>query len=146
METKTINLGPFDIVVFASDENGKHENKEASIAVELYGAKMGTSRGIAGRSYALPTYTNGKVRDRWKVIKSICSLLFEVQNNPNLRFIIPSFDNFPFEEELMKEMFTIAKASEIGVDTRLPNNLIMPEGLQYGNKNIYPIPTQSLKK
>ena len=146
METKIINPGPFDIVVFASDENGKHENKEASIAVELYGAKRGISRGITGRSYALPTYTNGKVRDHWDVIKSICSLLFEVQNNPNLRFIIPPLDNFPFEEDKLKEMFIIAKASEMGVDTRLPNNLIIPEGLRYGNKNIYPVSTQSLTK
>lgn len=146
METKTINPGPFDIVVFASDENGKHENKEAAIAVELYGAKTGTSRGIAGRSYALPTYTNGKVRDRWKVIKSICSLLFEAQNNPNLRFIIPSFDNFPFEEELMKEMFTIAKASEIGVGSPLPYNLIMLKGLKHRNKDIYLLSAQSLNK
>ena len=140
METKTINPGPFDIVVFASDENGKHENKEAALAVELYGAKVGTSRGIAGRSYALPTYTNGKVRDRWKVIKSIRSLLFEVQNNPNLKFIIPSTDNFPFKESKLREMFIIAKASEMGVGTRLPNNFIVPEGLQCGNKSIYLYP------
>jgi len=52
------SLEPGEVFVFETDLNGRHDLKDAQLAVRLFGARPGCGFGPMGNSFAIPTFSS----------------------------------------------------------------------------------------
>lgn len=76
-------LGPYDVFVFGSNLEGRHDGGAAKLALEKFGAIYGKGVGPQGQSYAIPTM-GGLPQIRMYTL----DLMEYARTHPNLTFYL----------------------------------------------------------
>lgn len=83
------SLGPDEIFVFGSNEQGIHGAGAAKTAATLFGARRGVGEGPTGSCYAIPTKrTIRQVRPLDEIATSVATFLDYARNHPDLHFTV----------------------------------------------------------
>jgi len=102
---RVTTLGPDQIFVFGSNDQGHHMGGAARTAVDQFGAIWGQARGLQGQSYAIITVGDGVSVDS---IRDEVQAFFEfARANPNLTFLMTKIGSgiAGFPEEQMRGLF-----------------------------------------
>lgn len=112
------NMGEFDVFVFGSNTEGKHDGGAAKAAMLLYDAVYGQARGLQGQSYGIVTidYTGKEPVSLQTISIEIDNLIKFALDNDHLTFWVTKIG-------------TGISGYEIGEIASLFNNRIIPSNI-----------------
>ena len=121
------NLEPYEVFVFGSNEAGGHGGGSALTAYKNFGAKLGTSFGLTGSSFAIPTVNKSIEKlDKEKLLEYLKRFIQFAKDNKQYTFLFTKIGcgiaGFKIEE--IRELFW--KSVELSNDGCLPNNIVYP--------------------
>lgn len=116
------NMGEFDIFVFGSNTQGKHDGGAAKAAMKLYDAVYGQARGLQGQSYAIVTldYTGNETVDLNTINKEIDDLIEFALDNEHLTFWVTKIGTGI-------SGYTISDIAKLFSNRIIPSNVVLPK-------------------
>lgn len=125
-----------EVFVFGSNLAGQHAGGAAKFALDKFGAILGQSQGLQGKSYALPTLDENFNKLAIKFIQQFVNeFLAYAQLHPELTFLVTKIGCgiAGFTEAEMKPLFKLAYLLK---NVHLPADFIQKTGYKVTDKNM----------